>query len=115
MSFDNVYAAVAVPGLEAAADFYARLLGRPADARPMPSLAQWDLGPSGGLQVVELPGPSAGTGMVTLLLSDFDATLAELAGRGVELGEVVTGTLSRLTVVHDPAGNTVTLAEIPAG
>ena len=112
MSIHAAYAAVAVHDLAAAKDFYARLLGRHADLEPMPSLAQWDVGPTGGLQVVELPD-QAGTSMATLMLDDLDATLEALAARGITVGEVVTGRLSRLTSLTDPSGNTITLAEVP--
>lgn len=112
MSIETPLAAVAVADLEEAKEFYARLFGRPADANPMPTLAQWDFEPAGGVQVVCVP-EVAGTSMLTLLVSQFDDTITELSSRGVGVGEVVTGVISRVTQLRDPAGNVITLAEIP--
>ncbi len=112
MSIEIALAAVAVSDLGEAKEFYTRLLGRPVDVEPMPTLAQWDFTPAGALQVVESPA-HAGHCMATLLVSDLDATLDDLAAHGIEIGEVVTGVISRVTQVADPAGNVITLAEIP--
>jgi predicted enzyme related to lactoylglutathione lyase len=106
-------AAVAVTDLAPAKEFYSRLFGRPADLEPMPSLAQWDFPPSGGFQVVENAG-TAGASMATLLVSDFDDFLARLHRSGLATGEVITGVLSRLTQIQDPAANVITIAEVPA-
>lgn len=76
----------------------------------MPTLAQWDFIPAGGLQVVEM-SENVGSSMVTLMVSDFDDTLSGIADRGISLGEVISGVISRVTQIQDPAGNTITLAE----
>lgn len=110
MSIDVPLAAVAVSDLAEAKDFYSRLLGRPADLEPMPTLAQWDFTPAGGLQVVEV-SENVGRSMVTFMVSDFDDTMAAIADRGIGIGEVITGVISRVTQIQDPAGNTITLAE----
>lgn len=112
MSIEVPLAAVAVADLAEAKEFYARLLGRPADLEPMPTLAQWDFSPAGGLQVVEMPD-NAGRSMVTLMVSDFDHTLADIADRAIPTSEVVSGVISRVTQISDPAGNVITVAEIP--
>jgi predicted enzyme related to lactoylglutathione lyase len=106
-------AAVAVDDLAVAKEFYGRLFGRPADLEPMPSLAQWDFPPSGGFQVVA-NAATAGASMATLLVSDFDGFLARLDRSGIATGEVISGVLSRLTQIQDPAANVITIAEVPA-
>ncbi len=80
---------------------------------PMPTLAQWDFSPAGGLQVVEA-AEHAGHAMVTLLVSESNATRADLASRGISASDVVEGVISKVTQVSDPAGNVITFAEIPA-
>jgi glyoxylase I family protein len=113
MDIDAALAAVAVSDLDAATTFYERLFGRAADLEPMPGLAQWDVEPRGGLQVVA-DTERSGASMVTLLVADFDATLTALREAGIPTGEVIDGVLSRVTQVQDPAGNVITFAETPA-
>lgn len=110
MSISAVLAAVAVADLSQAKDFYARLFERAADQEPMPSLAQWDFPSSGGFQVVE-DAERSGASMATLLVSDFQDFLDRLARNDITAGKVVTGILSRLTQIQDPAGNVITIAE----
>lgn len=112
MSIEFPLAVVAVLDLAEAKEFYTRLLGRPADLEPMPTLAQWDFTPAGALQVVQ-SSENPGQSMVTLMVSDFDHTLAGLGEREVRVREVISGVISRVTQIEDPAGNTITLAEIP--
>lgn len=109
MAMTTALAAVAVADLAEAKAFYTTLFGRAPDHEPMPTLAQWDL-PFGGVQVVKV-GDNSGTGMLTLLVTEFDDFLAHLGDSGIQHGEVVEGVISRLTQVHDPAGNTITFAE----
>lgn len=111
MPISAALAAVAVADLEQARIFYTKLFGRPADVEPMPTLAQWDLEPSGGVQVVE-DGERSGSSMCTLLVSDLDGVLSDLTSRGIDTGEVIDGVISRVTQFQDPAGNTITLAEM---
>lgn len=112
MSIEFPLAVVAVLDLAEAKEFYTRLFGRPADLEFMPTLAQWDFTPAGALQVVQ-SSENPGTSMVTLMVSDFDHTLAELGECEIRVGEVISGMISRVTQIDDPAGNTITLAEIP--
>jgi predicted enzyme related to lactoylglutathione lyase len=110
MSVVAALAAVAVADLVQAREFYGRLFGRAPDREPMPGLAQWDIPPSGGFQVVA-DAERSGSSMATLLVSDFQDFLDRLAGNGITTGDVVTGVLSRLSRIQDPAGNVVTIAE----
>lgn len=110
MPISAALAAVAVADLDEAKEFYGRLFDRPCDIEPMPTLAQWDLKPAGGVQVVE-DDERSGSSLVTLLVADLDGLLAELGGRGIETGKVVDGVISRVSQVRDPAGNTITFAE----
>lgn len=114
MSYTKVLAVAPVGDLDAATAWYERLFGRPADARPMASLADWHVTDSGWVQVFHDAG-HAGSTMLNLAVDDLDAKLAELAGRGIAAGEVTTTDKNaRLAAVSDPAGNTITLIENPS-
>lgn len=112
MDVNSALAAVAVADLDQVRSFYHRVFGRPADQEPMPTLAQWDMKTGGGVQVV-VDAERSGQSMVTLLVVDLDATLGALRDIGIETGDVIDGVISRVTQLQDPAGNVVTIAEIP--
>jgi ketosteroid isomerase-like protein/uncharacterized protein YndB with AHSA1/START domain len=107
-----VFAAVPVRDLDAAESWYERLLGRPADARPMAGLAEWHLGPAGSIQLVADPG-RAGGGLATLEVADLRRHAAALADRGLT-GVDVDATTSETVLfatVADPDANAITLVE----
>lgn len=110
MPISAALAVVAVDDLAEARAFYHRLFDRPADEEPMPTLAQWNLD-AGGVQVVD-DAERSGSSMVTLLVSDLDEMLIRLGDQGVAVGDVVDGVISRITQTSDPAGNTITFAEL---
>jgi predicted enzyme related to lactoylglutathione lyase len=58
----------------------------------------------------------AGGGLVTLIVADLDAKLAELAGRGLvpEAIEELSGA-GRKASITDPEGNTISFAELSGG
>ncbi len=57
----------------------------------------------------------AGGGIVTLVVDDLDARLAEVAARGVVPGPIaVVGDAGRKAIVADPDGNCVAIVEITA-
>ncbi|MFW6693422.1 VOC family protein [Streptomyces sp. MAR4 CNX-425] len=113
MNVARVLMVAPVRTLDTAVAWYERLLGRPADTRPMPSLADWHLTSGGWLQVFEDPG-RAGSTLLNLEVSDLDAELAGLAGRGLSAGPVQTGGVrTRFAALDDPDGNRVTLLENP--
>ncbi|MFJ4440207.1 VOC family protein [Streptomyces sp. NPDC088923] len=114
MHITHVLAVAPVTDHEAAVDWYARLLGRPADARPMPGLADWHLTDGGWLQVFTDPD-RAGKALINLAVTDLDTELATLAAHGIAAGAATPGKDEvRFAAVHDPSGNRVTLIERPA-
>ena len=106
-----VFAGLPVADFDAAIEFYERLFGRPADLVPKEGDSAWRLADPGWVYVVR-DDDRSGRGLLTLLVDDLEAHVAELAGRGIETDpiETVPGTLAR-TVVTDPAGNTIQLAQ----
>ena len=102
-----------VRDIAAAMPWYQRLLGRPADTRPMPSLADWHLVPGGWLQVFE-DAERAGSALLNLEVPELDEALAGLVKRGLTAGSVQTGgARTRFATLHDPDGNRVALLENP--
>ena len=72
----------------------------------------WRLvGPAGWIYVV-LDPERAGSALLTLLVDDLDAHLAELADRGIAAAEIETipGKVKRAAVT-DPDGNRITFGE----
>lgn len=113
MDIARVLMVAPVGRVEEAVVWYERLLGRPADTRPMPSLADWHLTASGWLQVFE-DAEHAGSSLLNLEVPDLDEALAQLKERGLHTGPVQTGgTRTRFASLHDPDGNRVTLLENP--
>jgi predicted enzyme related to lactoylglutathione lyase len=54
----------------------------------------------------------AGSALVTLLVDDLDAQAAELAERGIAVGEFEPVPGGRKTAIFDPEGNTISFGEI---
>lgn len=106
---DQVLAVVAVSDIERSHGWYERLFGQTATNRPMSGLAEWRMTESGWLQVFEDP-QRAGRSLANFAVSDLDAAVADIASRGIEVGEVVTANRGvRLHTIADPDGNQITL------
>lgn len=114
-----------VNDVDAALDFYARLLGFELVMHPAPAfamlthgplrlvLSQPGGGPGGGQALADgtLPAPG-GWNRFALEVDDLDEYVARLRGAGVRLrGDVVTGVGGRQVIVEDPSGNPVELFE----
>jgi len=108
MPITHVLAVAPVRDIDTSADWYANLLGRAADARPMDSLADFHLTESGWLQVFADPD-RAGTAAVNFAVDDFDGTLADLRERGFDTSGAYGASRGvQLLPITDPDGNTVT-------
>ncbi|WND33066.1 VOC family protein [Streptomyces sp. BB1-1-1] len=113
MDVARVLMVAPVGDVDEAVAWYERLLSRPADTRPMPSLADWHLTSGGWLQVFEAP-ERAGSSLLNLEVPDLDAALAGLVERGLTAGPVQTGgERTRFAALDDPDGNRITLLENP--
>ena len=117
MTITSVLAVVVVADVLTVLPWYERVLGKPADNAPMPSLAEWHLASGGWVQVVSDAG-QPGASMLTLEVDDLDVTISELAGRNINLTEMDlpdrTDSL-RLAQVTDPDGNVLTFAQALVG
>jgi len=110
MSIRNALASVAVANLQSTVEWYERLLGRSADSRPMPEVAEWKFEGGGWLQVYQNPD-RAGRGSVTLAVSDLDEQIVKLRGQGIEPGAPMKSPKVHVVMIKDPDGNSIAFAQ----
>ena len=79
----ELFAGIPVADLERAKDFYGRLLGQEPSFLPNDQEAVWTLEEQRHVYVV-LDAERAGGGLVTLVVEDLEARLAQIAARGIE-------------------------------
>lgn len=114
MSIDKLLAVVSVTEHERAMAWYERFFGRPADATPMPGLADWHVTDTAWVQVYRDPERS-GRAVVNFAVDELDGHTAELAARGISVRDAGgTSQGGRLGEVVDPDGNVITLIESPS-
>jgi len=112
MDVMGLFAAVYVADLDRSLAWYAKIVGRDADHRPMPTLAQWVGVAGAGIQLFLDPA-KAGHGRMTLVTPDIEKAHAELARHSLKAGAIVRGDFGAISQIDDPDGNLVTLAEPP--
>jgi catechol 2,3-dioxygenase-like lactoylglutathione lyase family enzyme len=111
MSIEYVFAGLSVSRLDAAIDWYERLLGRPPDILPNEREAMWQLAATASVYLVA-DESRAGRGRLTVFVGDLDQELAAIAGRGIAFGEIEAAAgLFRKTVITDPDGNEIQLGQ----
>jgi hypothetical protein len=110
MSIKNALASVAVKDLNAAIEWYARLLGKQPDSRPMPEVAEWKFERGGWLQVYQLP-ERAGSGSFTLAVSNIDDHVAQLTTLGLDTSQRSSGNQVKTLMIADPDGNHIAFAQ----
>ncbi len=114
MDVEVAFTGVPVSELPTARDFYERFFGRPADVVVHENEEMWRLSDAAWVYVVVDPA-RAGRALAMLSVADLDATLAELARRGIRPDrlEEYPGPARKATVL-DPDGNSVAVGQIPA-
>jgi catechol 2,3-dioxygenase-like lactoylglutathione lyase family enzyme len=110
MPVRNAIASLAVRDLTLSLAWYERLLGRPADSRPMAALGEWRFERGGWLQIYEGP-ERAGSGSVTLAVTSLDEQLAVLRERGFGAAEPIISEKVKVVMIEDPDGNSIAFAE----
>jgi predicted enzyme related to lactoylglutathione lyase len=109
----DLFAGVPVRDLTAAAAFYEQLLGEPPSFRPNDTEAVWELAEHRFLYIEVLPD-RAGHALQTVFVSDFDARLAAIAGRGLTPAHSETyGNGVRKAIFRDPDGNEIGFGGAP--
>ena len=112
MNLQRTYPSLLTANLAAAERWYAKLLGREPDHRPMPTLVQWELSDGGGL-MLSSSDEIAGRGAIFLYVADLSAERRRLDVVGIALGNDTEGDYSTLAQVRDPDGNLITFASPP--
>lgn len=109
MTVTHVLAVVPVRDFDASRAWYEEFFGRPPTNVPMPGiLAEWQVVDGGWVQVTAA-AESAGTAMVNLAVDDLERHRAELASRGLIVGDIQRVNKGvELGTIHDPDGNTIT-------
>lgn len=110
MTITNALASLAVADLAASVGWYEKLFGRSADSTPMPQLAEWKFGGGGWLQVYELR-ERAGSGSVTLAVSDLDEQIKCLHRIGIDAGRAMVTSHASVVMIKDPDGNSIAFAQ----
>ncbi|MGW1346739.1 VOC family protein [Kribbella sp. NPDC002412] len=112
MAINAVLAVIPVAEIEDACDWYELFFGRPADRRPMDSLAEWHLADGGVVQVFHDPAKSGRT-TVNFFIDDLDDRVEALTAQGITTTDpvVVASGRQRLVTCPDPDGNQLGLLE----
>jgi catechol 2,3-dioxygenase-like lactoylglutathione lyase family enzyme len=109
----HLFAGMRVRNFQAARRWYERLLGDPTFF-PHATEAVWTVAEDRSIYVVEHPD-GAGNSVVTVLVDDLDARVAEIAARGLEPNEQLTYSGGMRKVLYrDPDGNEVGFGGAPS-
>jgi catechol 2,3-dioxygenase-like lactoylglutathione lyase family enzyme len=112
MEAEVAFIGVPVTNLAAGQDFFERLLGSPPDILVKEDEVMWRVAEAAWLYVVVDP-PRAGHALAALSVGDLDATLAELAARGINPSIVEqVGEGAHKATVFDPDGNSIAIIEV---
>src|ERR1022692_2346405 len=87
MDVSYVFAGLVVASRDQAASWYARLLGRPADMLPNDAEATWQLTSATSVYLLA-DADRAGHGVLSLVVDDLQAQLAQITARGIVTGPV---------------------------
>jgi hypothetical protein len=103
----NLFAGIRVSDYEAARAWYERLLGREPSFIPHATEAVWELAEHRSLYIEE-DAEGAGRALVTVLVDDLDARVADIASRGLDPDERVTYSIgARKAIYRDLDGNEI--------
>lgn len=113
MDVNVAFTGVPVSDLAAGQDFFERLLGAPPDILVKEDEVMWRLTQSAWLYIVVDPA-RAGNALAAVSVGDLDATLAELANRGLRPVSLEDLGGPRKATFLDPDGNSVAVIEVPS-
>ena len=114
MTIQGIYASATVSNFDEALVWYEKLMGRPADDKPIPGMAQWRKMDGAGLQLWQ-DDERAGKGVMTIVVPKLEQERARLAHLGLELINTVEGDFGVVSEIFDAEGNRIHLAEPPKG
>jgi catechol 2,3-dioxygenase-like lactoylglutathione lyase family enzyme len=109
----HLYAGVPVTDLDASIEWYTRFFGGPPTFRAGNEVL-WEVEESATL-FIEPDAALAGSGRITLTVTELDSRLQRLAEQGIEHEEIETYANGvRHVDVPDPDRNRIAFAELPA-
>ena len=109
MAIINALASVAVKDLNAAIKWYEAIFRKPP-SRPMPEVAEWSFERGGWLQVYQAP-ERAGSGSLTLVVSNLDDEVERLKKLKIDTADRTSSERVKTLMITDPDGNHVAFAE----
>jgi len=113
MNINHIFVSINARNFAAQSDWWAKLIGRSCDQKPMPSCHEWNLTDDVLFQVLD-SAENHDRARVTLHVSDLDAEIARLKDAGIKVPKPVKvegfATL-RYAEFADPEGNTVGLLD----
>lgn len=112
MAVYGIYASATVSNFDAALVWYEALMGRPADDRPMPGMAQWRNMGAAGLQLWQ-DDARAGKGLITIVVPNLATERSRLSGLGLQLINEAKGVFGAVAQIFDAEGNRINIAEPP--
>ena len=110
MKIQGLYAAIYLRSVNPSADFYAKVLGRKPDDKPIDTLVQWRGFGSAGIQLFQ-EREKAGKSRMTIVVPDLRETKTYLSAQAIEISEINECSFGKIAHLTDPDGNLVTLAE----
>jgi catechol 2,3-dioxygenase-like lactoylglutathione lyase family enzyme len=109
----DLFAGIPVDDYARALEWYERLLGSGPSFLPNATEAVWELAEHRYVYIAVRP-EHAGHAMHTIFVSDLDAQMEEMAGRGIEPAERETYANGvRKTTYRDPDGNEIGFGGAP--
>ena len=110
IAVQSIFASATVSNFDEALVWYEKLMGRPADDKPIPGMAQWRKMGGAGLQVWK-DDKRAGNGMITIVVPELEAERERLSRLGLQLVNRVEGDFGVVAKIFDAEGNRINLAE----
>jgi catechol 2,3-dioxygenase-like lactoylglutathione lyase family enzyme len=109
----DLFAGIPVRDYSVAAAWYQRFLGAPPAFLPNDTEAVWELAENRYV-FIEVRPEHAGHAMHTVFVSDFDARISDIAGRGLEpaVRETYANGVRKATF-RDPDGNEIGIGGAP--
>ena len=109
----DLFAGVPVSDLDVASAWYESLLGAPPTFLPNDTEAVWEIGPHQYVYIVFSP-EAAGHAIITIIASDFDDRIPDIAERGLApASEETSENGMRKTTYNDPDGNEIAFGGPP--
>ena len=109
----ELFAGIAVSNFNNALAWYERLLGCPPTFFPNDTEAVWALGAQRWVYIIVDPA-RAGGAVQTIICSDLEPLIEEIAARGITFGYQETPAEGvRKVMYYDPDGNEIGLGRIP--